>query len=198
MYQHAFGHHDPEHHHHPHPWDRFRGGREEHERGPRWGWGFGRGPGRGRGGRAGRGDLRAAILWLLSEQPMHGYQLITEIKERTEGHWTPSPGAVYPVLSLLEDEQLITISADSGRKLATLTAEGERRVKEHESEWAVILDAYRESGEGGDPQVQLHREMHRLIRALRRVEGPRVARAAEIVRRAAEELEGLEGLSAAR
>lgn len=186
-------HHHDQHceHHHPHLWDRFRGSREEHGSAP-WGpWGFGRGPGRGRGGRAGRGDLRAAILWLLSEQPMHGYQLITEIKERTEGNWTPSPGAVYPILSLLEDEQLITVSSESGRKLATLTPEGERRVKENEAEWSVILEAYREGDAEGEPQVQLHREMHRFIRALRSVDKRHATEAAAIVRKAAQDIEAL-------
>ena len=53
------------------------------------------------------------------EQPMHGYQLIQEIGERSGGQWRPSPGAIYPALNLLEDEGLVAITAESGRKLAT-------------------------------------------------------------------------------
>ena len=57
--------------------------------------------------RMGRGDVRVAILALLAEQPMHGYQIIQELAARTDGHWKPSPGAIYPALNQLEDEGLI-------------------------------------------------------------------------------------------
>jgi DNA-binding PadR family transcriptional regulator len=91
--------------------------------------------GRGRrGDRAGRGDVRAAILLLLAEAPMHGYQLIKEIAERTEGRWRPSPGAIYPALNLLQDEGLVEISAEGGRRLAALTEEGLAYVTTHAAE----------------------------------------------------------------
>src|SRR6478736_9262363 len=77
------------------------------------------GPG-GRRGRRPRGDVRNAILLLLAEQPMHGYQLMEAIAERSDGRWRPSPGAVYPTLNLLEDEGVVTLTASAGRKLATL------------------------------------------------------------------------------
>ncbi len=89
--------------------------------------GRGRGPGR----RAGRGDIRAAILLLLAEEPMHGYQLIQQINERSGGTWRPSPGAIYPALNLLEDEGLIAITSESGRKMATLTEAGGTYVTEN-------------------------------------------------------------------
>jgi len=62
---------------------------------------------------------------------MHGYQLIQEIDERTQGRWRPSPGAIYPALSALEDEGLVAIVSESGRKLATLTEAGGTYVTEH-------------------------------------------------------------------
>jgi DNA-binding PadR family transcriptional regulator len=103
----------------------------EHPRGRGFGPGFGPGGPRfegrrgGPGGRrAGRGDIRAAILLLLAEQPMHGYQLIQEILDRSGGQWRPSPGAIYPALALLEDEGLVALNAESGRKMASLTDEG--------------------------------------------------------------------------
>ena len=70
---------------------------------------FGPGPGgpRRRGPRARRGDVRAAALALLAEQPMNGYQIIQQISERSGGLWQPSPGSVYPALAQLEDEGLI-------------------------------------------------------------------------------------------
>jgi DNA-binding PadR family transcriptional regulator len=85
-------------------------------------WGF---PARGRGrGRRGRGNVRAAILALLAERPMHGYEMIQELENRTGGVWRPSPGSVYPTLQLLEDEDLIAGEEVEGRKRFTLTDAG--------------------------------------------------------------------------
>ncbi len=92
-----------------------------------WGGGPFGGPGRGRGGhrgRARRGDVRASILALLKDRPMHGYEMIQEIAERSGGAWKPSPGSVYPTLQLLEDEGLIESASEGGKKLFTLTADG--------------------------------------------------------------------------
>jgi DNA-binding PadR family transcriptional regulator len=87
---------------------------------------------RGRGrGRRGRGDVRAAILALLAERPMHGYEMIQELEARTGGVWRPSPGSVYPTLQLLEDEDLIAGEEGEGRRRFALTdagrAEAERQ-----------------------------------------------------------------------
>ena len=65
-------------------------------------FGHGRG-GRGRG-RGRRPNVRNAVLALLTERPMHGYEMIQEIDSRTGGSWRPSPGSIYPTLQLLEDE----------------------------------------------------------------------------------------------
>jgi DNA-binding PadR family transcriptional regulator len=81
------------------------------------------------GARMGRGDVRVAVLALLSEKPMHGYQIIQEIEERSGGAWKPSPGSVYPTLQLLADEGLISATESNGRKTYSLTDEG-RRVAE--------------------------------------------------------------------
>jgi DNA-binding PadR family transcriptional regulator len=79
----------------------------------------------GRGPRASRGDIRAAILALLNEQPMHGYQIMQELAERSGGVWRPSPGSVYPTLQLLQDEALVHgEDAEGGRRLFRLTDEG--------------------------------------------------------------------------
>jgi DNA-binding PadR family transcriptional regulator len=76
------------------------------------------------GARMGRGDVRAAVLALLAESPMHGYQIIHEIEERSGGTWKPSPGSVYPTLQLLADEGLIEAMESNGRKTYSLTPEG--------------------------------------------------------------------------
>ena len=73
--------------------------------------------GRGRG-RAQRGDVRAAVLMLLSEQPVHGYQLMRAIIERTAGAWRPTPGAVHPTIAQLEDEGVVSVVAEAGRNTA--------------------------------------------------------------------------------
>lgn len=76
------------------------------------------------GSRMGRGDVRAAVLSLLSEKPMHGYQIIREIEDRSGGSWKPSAGSVYPTLQLLADEGLITAEESNGRKTYALTEAG--------------------------------------------------------------------------
>jgi DNA-binding PadR family transcriptional regulator len=68
--------------------------------------------------------VRASILALLNDRPMHGYEMIQEIAERSGGAWRPSPGSVYPTLQLLEDEGLIESASEGGRKLFTLTDAG--------------------------------------------------------------------------
>ncbi len=83
--------------------------------------------------RMGRGDVRAAVLALLAEQPMHGYQIINEIAERSRGAWKPSPGSVYPTLQLLADEGLILAEESGGRKTYSLTPEGREVVAASES-----------------------------------------------------------------
>src|SRR6201992_1633393 len=107
-------------HSHRHPRHPGGGGREEFMRSR----GFG-GPGRGgRGPRARRGDVRAAVLALLADRPMHGYEMIKEIEERSEGAWTPSAGSIYPMLQLLEDEGLIRGEETDGKRRFSLTREG--------------------------------------------------------------------------
>ena len=89
-----------------------------------WGPGGHRHGPRGGQGRRGRANVRTAVLALLSERPMHGYEMITELENRTGGIWRPSPGSVYPTLQLLEDEGLITSEETGGRKRFTLTDAG--------------------------------------------------------------------------
>jgi DNA-binding PadR family transcriptional regulator len=110
--------------------NRGRGGGRGRGRGRPDFFGFGRhggfGPGfGGRGPRVGRGDVRAAILALLAEEPMHGYQIITELTERSGGVWRPSPGSVYPTLQAMEDQGLVTADTSEGRRVFSLTPQGQ-------------------------------------------------------------------------
>jgi len=98
--------------------------------GPRGGGWQGRGrrgpggPGGPRRPKASRGDVRATILALLSEGPRTGYQIMSDIEERSRGAWRPSPGAVYPALQLLADEGLIIGEEAGGRRTFSLTDAG--------------------------------------------------------------------------
>ena len=101
------------------------------ERGSGRGHGGHGGHGHGGGGHRGRrGDVRAVILALLAERPMHGYEMIQEIAERSGGAWKPSPGSVYPTLQLLEDEGLIASESEGGKKLFALTEAGRTAAEE--------------------------------------------------------------------
>jgi len=113
----------------------FRGRRG---RGPRFAGPGGPGSFFGHGPRASRGDIRAAILALLAETPMHGYQIIQEISERSGGVWTPSPGSVYPTLQHLEDEDLITSDQREGKKVFTLTDAGRATNPGERAPWEEV------------------------------------------------------------
>jgi DNA-binding PadR family transcriptional regulator len=117
------------------PWDRAwqKGGPWEWRGGPGGPWGglWPGPPGPARGPKAGRGDVRAAILALLQEGPRNGYQIMSEIEERSDGAWRPSPGAVYPALSQLADEGLIEAAETGGRRTFQLTGEGRQYVADH-------------------------------------------------------------------
>ncbi len=137
-------HHDRSHTLHDHDIRRaFRAHRREArgEFGPGVGFGIGFGPGFGPGfGRHGwwragffgagprvrRGDVRSAILALLAEEPMHGYQIINELEGRSGGRWRPSAGSVYPTLQQLEDEGLVRAEERDGRRVFTLTEAGRK------------------------------------------------------------------------
>ena len=112
--------------------------------GPGFGFGFGPGGHRGhrRGHRSRRGDVRVAILALLAERPMHGYEIIQQIADRSQQLWRPSPGSVYPTLQMLVDEGLLSGSETDGKKrLFELTEEGRSAAEEIETPpWEEITD----------------------------------------------------------
>jgi DNA-binding PadR family transcriptional regulator len=88
-----------------------------------------RGPRHGRH-RARRGDVRSAILALLGEKPMHGYEMIQELEERSGGRWRPSAGSIYPTLQLMEDEGLVRAEEVDGKRVFDLTEAGRERLAE--------------------------------------------------------------------
>ncbi|MBV8931992.1 MAG: PadR family transcriptional regulator [Kutzneria sp.] len=121
----------------------------------------------GRGGRRGgrrqrRGNVRAAVLALLAERPMHGYEMIQELAQRTHGLWKPSPGSVYPTLQLLTDEGLITAAEQGGKRLFTLTESGNAEVANQASStpWAEV------AGDVDQDAMQLHTALSQLFMAV--------------------------------
>jgi len=106
---------------------------------------------RGFGGRARKGDVRSAILSLLSETPTNGYGLIKAIHAKTEGAWRPSPGSVYPTLQQLVDEGLIAPTSQGPRAEYELTDDGRTHVAEHETEiaaaWSQSRHPWKEQGD---------------------------------------------------
>ena len=122
------------------------------------------GPGQAFGRRAGRGDIRAAILALLVEEPMHGYQIIQELAERTGGVWRPSPGSVYPTLQQLEDEELVRENAsESGKRVYALTDAGREQAAGAPAPWTAV------AGENESELMTLRDLAHQVLAATRQV-----------------------------
>jgi DNA-binding PadR family transcriptional regulator len=176
-----------------------RGGRFG-ERGPR-GW-EGDAPGEGRGGRRrvfDGGELKLVLLKLIADKPRHGYDLIRAIEERTGGAYAPSPGIVYPTLSMLNEMGLIDEQlAESARKLFAVTPEGTTHLAEHDAEVVAMLarlDELAAMRERTDA-VPIRRAMHNLRSVLmsRLGEGldkERMHEAVELIDEAARKIERL-------
>ena len=98
-----------------------------------------------------RGDVRSAILDVLSTGPMNGYQVIQQIAERSNGLWKPSPGSVYPTIQQLEDEGLVEGTSPEGRRLLQLTAAGRAYVEERAEELAETWRPFDEAQTTGSP-----------------------------------------------
>ncbi|MFG2091762.1 MULTISPECIES: PadR family transcriptional regulator [unclassified Spirillospora] len=152
-----------------------RGFQERGRRGDQFGpWGsggpgFGPGPGhRGRGGRGRRtrrGNVRAALLALLAERAMHGYEMIQELDARTGGVWRPSPGSVYPTLQMLEDEDMVTSEEQGGKRLFSLTDAGrEAAAAQSTTPWDEVTAAAGENALRGREAVgQLMGALHQVM-----------------------------------
>ncbi|MGY4236165.1 DNA-binding PadR family transcriptional regulator [Bradyrhizobium sp. USDA 4449] len=153
-------------------------------------------------------DLQLVILALLAEKPAHGYELIKIIEERSEGFYTPSPGVIYPALTYLEEVGNASVAQDGGRKLYSITPQGETYLAEQRGTADAILqalsrigrrmDEVREAFAGvsdldADASDELHRARHNLKRALRSKHGSDSAEArriAGILERAAADILG--------
>jgi DNA-binding PadR family transcriptional regulator len=182
MYQAHRGHgHGDCHHRHR------RGGFGEHWE--EFGRGFGAG---GRERLFDNGHLRLLILQLIADKPSHGYEIIKAIEERMSGGYAPSPGVVYPTLTLLEEEGLAEVSAtDGSKKLYAATAEGKAHLKQNQVVLKAILARMEHAGKrfGREHSPQIERATMNLKYALKMRMG-RGGLTAEQLGRIAEILDG--------
>lgn len=155
-----------------------------------------------RGGRRRRqmfesGEVKFVILRLLKEKPMHGYEVMKALEEKLAGCYTPSAGTVYPTLQLLEDEGYVRVETTDGKKVYHITSEGEAFLAEHKDVIEEIVDRVRETVRdvAGGAMGDLHRAFARTAKVTfgtawrRGPDDPALARVAEILKRAAEEIE---------
>jgi DNA-binding PadR family transcriptional regulator len=110
--------------------------------------GFGRGFGEGRGRLFDAGDIKLVILKLLAEQPSYGYQLIKTMEQRLSGGYAPSPGVIYPTLTMLEEEGLATSSSENSKKVYTVTQEGLAYLEANKERIDELFARLEETGRG--------------------------------------------------
>jgi DNA-binding PadR family transcriptional regulator len=117
--------------------------------------------------RRGRGDVRAAVIVLLEEGPRNGYQLIQEIEDRSGGAWRPSPGSIYPILSQLQDEGLVSVTETEAGRTVSLTETGRSFVAENRESlgqpWAAAFAGMSE------PRRTLMRGTRQMLVAIRQI-----------------------------
>jgi DNA-binding PadR family transcriptional regulator len=122
------------------------------------------------------GELRLVVLALISERPRHGYEIIKEIEDRVAGTYTPSPGVIYPTLTMLEELGHATITESDGKKLYAITAEGTAYLAANKSTVDNALQRMQSvntahSG-GPAPEIMRARENLKLALRLREARGP--------------------------
>jgi DNA-binding PadR family transcriptional regulator len=147
------------------------GGHEGGHRGGGPGGFFGRG-GRGGPGRQrvfDHGALRLVVLALIAESPRHGYEIIKAIEERLAGSYSPSPGVIYPTLTLLQELGHATVEEAEGKKRYSITEEGRRYLVANQAAVDAALARMRDvsARHGGGPAPQIIRAMENLKLALR-------------------------------
>ncbi len=143
------------------------------------------------------GEVKYVILRLLKEKPRHGYEIMKALEERLGGWYTPSAGTVYPTLQLLEDQGYVRVVETEGRKVYHITPEGEAFLQEHRECADDIFDRLRDvvggfaSGRMGDLNSSFGRLAGIVYRTAYRVgsDHPAIARMAEVLKKAAEEIE---------
>ena len=115
-----------------------------------------------------QGDLKYVILHLLSEKPRHGYEIIKALEERLGGTYSPSPGAVYPTLTMLEEMGYARGTTDeAGKKVYEITPEGRTYLEQNKSSVDEIFDRISDFATSffGPPMIEVHQAFKNVARA---------------------------------
>src|SRR5262245_48620013 len=132
------------------------------------------------GGRARRGDVQTAVLRLLAESPMHGYQIIQELTDRSGGAWNPGPGSVYPTLQAMEEQDLVTSEMDGSKRVYSLTEKGREAAEAGKGSARTPWD---DMAESSGPRLDLRQAIQNLFAASAQIErtgtDQQIARATE-------------------
>jgi DNA-binding PadR family transcriptional regulator len=94
------------------------------------------------------GDIKLVVLTLLAEQPSYGYQLIKAMEERLSGGYAPSPGVIYPTLTMLEEEGLAVSTSENNKKVYSLTPQGTEFLEANKQRVTELFDRLEEAGKG--------------------------------------------------
>lgn len=186
----------------PQFWKHFRGGRHGFigEMGEMWGRHGHRFGGDFSGRLFDNGELRFVILQLISEKPSYGYEIIKAIGERLSGVYSPSPGVVYPTLTMLEEEGFATVaSTDGAKKLYSITDAGKEELKINKALVDAILSRIEKVGtafgRGRSPQIMRAMHNFKLALKLRFAQGEltkeQIGKIAEIIDGAAKGIESI-------
>jgi DNA-binding PadR family transcriptional regulator len=139
-----------------------------------------------------RGGMQTAILALLAENPMHGYQIIQELATRSGGAWTPGAGSVYPALEQMEAQGLVTGDQQDDKRVYTITDKGRELAQHHEAHHQAPWD---EAAEASGPRVELRKSTFALFNAAQQVErtgsDEQVTKAIELLDQARKQVYGI-------
>jgi DNA-binding PadR family transcriptional regulator len=141
------------------------------------------------------GSLRYVVLQLIAERPRHGYEIIKEIEQRIGGGYSPSPGVIYPLLAMLQDEGFVTVTPDGSKNLHTITPEGKAFLEENRAYVDAIMTRMSAKDRSGfhDIRQSLHELKRGLLFNLRgkRLTPEQTAKIRDILKRTIDELNAI-------
>jgi DNA-binding PadR family transcriptional regulator len=146
-----------------------------------------------------RGGIKFAILELLKDKPRHGYEIIREIEERSGGFYSPSPGAVYPTLQALEDQDFVSSATDEGKRVYSITEAGltyleghKEQARGHRERWAAACGSG-PHGEGHAGRGEMREMIGDVVRGIRRSAGnpEKMKEIREVLRETAKKVEDI-------
>jgi DNA-binding PadR family transcriptional regulator len=144
-----------------------------------------------------KGDLKFVILSLLQESPRHGYDIIRELEDRSEGLYKPSPGVIYPTLQMLEEMGYTTSREEEGKKVSTITEEGEKFLAEKKDATDGMKErikkrwSFRNIGRMAGVMRDYHALEHVISDGIRSLDEDKAGRIREILSQTARDIEDI-------